>query len=129
MFGITASILIFIAVSIRINTDNEGSYQFIYTTPVVANTPNIQFYESTATPHPGVNNNPWGYDFNRQGDYIYDQNTTNFCKYFKCASDFWNNSRNGYIVECNDEDYTRTGGYASVCDGHGGEKQALYWHP
>ncbi len=134
--GITAGILLLIAVALRINVDRQPPVTFTYSTPVAASYGNeeqgknssthVQFAESTV--HPGVNNNPWGYDFDDTGDLINDEIPLAFCKYFKCANDFWSDPRNGYIVECNDGYYVRTGGYTSACNKHGGVKRTLYQH-
>src|SRR5207248_4869621 len=47
---------------------------------------------------PGVNCNPWGYNFS-PGDLIYSPNS-DFCAYFSCINNFWNGR--GYVNECND---------------------------
>ncbi|GHO99532.1 hypothetical protein KSF_095800 [Reticulibacter mediterranei] len=109
-------------------TTTATTYDDSYATPSVASQSHTTFYKNTATPYVAVNNNPWGYDFDNTGNLIYDEIPGNFCDYFKCASDFWSNNRNGYIVECMDGQYSRTGGYANVCEGHGGKKNTLYWH-
>jgi hypothetical protein len=84
---------------------------------------------ATPTPKPScrympVNNNPWCYTFTNTGKLIYDPNAA-FCSYFNCISSFWNGS--GYVVECNDGDYSKSGGKTGVCSGsHGGLKRNLY---
>jgi hypothetical protein len=109
---------------------NPDTVNLVYdnTTPSVASQSHTTFYKNTATPYAAVNNNPYGYDFDNTGNLIYDEIPGDFCKYFKCASDFWSSTRNGYVVECADGQYTRTGGYANVCAGHGGKNHTLYWH-
>lgn len=79
----------------------------------------------TPTPHPvGVNGNPWGYDFNR-GNFIYSP-PSNFCSYFNCIASFWNGS--GYVVECNDGTYSKSGGRTGSCSHHGSDLRPLYSH-
>jgi len=139
IFCALAVALLFLAIGVRVSVEeSDNTVNYADQTPVSASYSNIrqgagssthaQFSESTKTIK-GVNGNPWGYDFDSTGDYIYDEIPGNFCKYFKCISTFWTDSHNGYIVECQDGEYSRSGGYGSACDGHGGTKQALYWHP
>jgi hypothetical protein len=78
--------------------------------------------QPTATPCPGVNCNPWGYNFT-SGNYIYNP-PSNFCDYFNCIPNFWN-STNGYVVECNDDTYSHSGGRSGACSYHGGVYRAL----
>jgi hypothetical protein len=91
---------------------------------------NTQFYHNTATPTKGVYGNPYGYDFNpTNGNEIYDEEPPDFCDYFKCASDFWTNiPLGGYVVECQDGQFSHTGGTKYACSGHDGVKRILYWH-
>lgn len=79
----------------------------------------------TPTPaHTGVNGNPWGYDFT-PGNLIYDP-PADFCSYFACISSFWNGR--GFVNECNDETYSKSGGISGDCSRHGGEMRPLYSH-
>lgn len=83
--------------------------------------------QPTATSAPaqtGVNGNPWGYDFN-PGNYIYNP-PANFCSYFACITTFWNG--HGYVDQCSDGDYSKSGGVSGACSHHGGESQPLYSH-
>jgi hypothetical protein len=78
---------------------------------------------STSVTFPGVNDNPWGYNF-VTGSIIYNPNSA-FCSYFLCVSTFWQNT-SGYVVECNDGEYSHLGGVLGACSGHGGVSQILY---
>ncbi|GLV55902.1 hypothetical protein KDH_27460 [Dictyobacter sp. S3.2.2.5] len=70
----------------------------------------------------GVNGNPWGYNFNSGRD-IYDPNP-DFCSYFNCIKSFWT-STNGYVVECNDGEYSHSGGRSGACSRNGGVEATL----
>lgn len=76
------------------------------------------------TPCPGVNCNPWGYNFT-PGNLIHNPPSA-FCAYFNCISNFWNGS--GYVVECVDGMYSKSGGLSGACSRHGGEWRPLYSH-
>ncbi len=73
---------------------------------------------------PGVNCNPWGYNFS-PGDLIYSPNP-DFCAYFSCINNFWNGR--GYVNECNDGMYSKSGGIRGDCSHHHGEMRPLYSH-
>ena len=95
--------------------------------PAPANQPvqqPVQQAPPPAAPPTGVNGNPWGYDFN-PGNYIYSPNS-GFCGYFSCISNFWNG--NGYVEECNDGMYGKSGGIQGSCSHHGGNMRPLYSH-
>lgn len=82
---------------------------------------------ATATPPPppaSVNNNPWGYNFDNVPNYIYSP-PSNFCSYFACIPSFWNQT-NGYVEECQDGDYSHSGGVSGSCSFHGGNLRPLY---
>ncbi|MBX5452204.1 MAG: hypothetical protein IRZ24_19230 [Thermogemmatispora sp.] len=76
------------------------------------------------TPCPGVNCNPWGYNF-EPGALIYSP-PASFCAYFSCISNFWNGR--GYVVECSDGMYSKSGGIRGACSYHGGVWRPLYAH-
>jgi len=89
----------------------------------------------TATPQPkptpkpkphcvAVNNNPWCYNF-QPGNLIYTPPAA-FCAYFPCISNFWNGS--GYVIECQDGMYSKSGGRSGSCSHHGGNLRPLYSH-
>lgn len=70
----------------------------------------------------GINGNPWGYNF-EGGQVIYDP-PSNFCSYFTCISSFWNGS--GYVIECADGKFSKSGGRSGACSQHGGYSRTLY---
>jgi len=79
------------------------------------------------TPQPtcqGVNGNPWCYDFS-PGNVISHPPAT-FCQYFSCISSFW--SGQGYVMECQDTMYSKSGGRSGSCSHHGGNWRPLYSH-
>jgi hypothetical protein len=81
----------------------------------------------TPTPAPkcvAVNNNPWCYNFT-PGNLIYSPPSA-FCSYFDCISNFWNGR--GFVNECQDDTYSKSGGIRGDCSYHGGELQPLYSH-
>ena len=94
-------------------------------TPVPTVAP-VQQATPTPTPERGVNNNPWGYNFD-PGRLIYNP-PAQFCSYFKCARDFFWSWIYGYVVECNDGSFSRTGGTQFVCSHDYGVKRKLYAH-
>ncbi len=68
--------------------------------------------------------NPWGYNFS-PGSYITSPPSA-FCSYFSCIASFWNG--HGYVNECQDGEYSLSGGIRGDCSDHGGEMRALYAH-
>ncbi len=78
----------------------------------------------TPTPCPGINCNPWGYNFT-PGNYITSPPST-FCNYFSCIASFWNG--HGYVEECQDTTYSLSGGIQGSCSHHGGNLRPLYSH-
>ncbi len=78
----------------------------------------------TPTPCPGINCNPWGYNFT-PGNYITSPPST-FCNYFSCISSFWNG--HGHVEECQDDMYSLSGGIQGSCSHHGGNLRSLYSH-
>jgi len=73
---------------------------------------------------PASGSNPWGYNFT-SGNLIYSP-PSDFCSYFACISNFWNGG--GYVVECTDSKYSKSGGLEGVCSTHGGYWRTLYSH-
>ncbi len=71
-----------------------------------------------------VNGNPWCYNFS-PGNLIYSP-PGSFCSYFACIGNFWNG--HGYVVECNDGDYSKSGGIRGACSYHHGVLRPLYSH-
>src|SRR5438876_9710698 len=76
------------------------------------------------TPCPGVNCNPWGYNFNA-GNLIYNPPSA-FCNYFSCINNF--SKGHGYMVECKDGEYSKSGGIQGACSTHAGVMRPLYAH-
>lgn len=75
----------------------------------------------------GVNNNPWGYDFNEAGGTVITAPPATFCNYFQCISNFWNGK--GYVIRCKDGKFSKSGGRPrGVCSDNGGEGPILYAH-
>lgn len=72
-------------------------------------------------PYGAVNGNPWCYNFSCCS-HIYSP-PSNFCSYFNCISSFWNGS--GYVEECVDGTYSKSGGISGSCSHHGGNWRAL----
>jgi hypothetical protein len=73
--------------------------------------------------HPGVNGNPWGYNYN-SGNLIYHP-ATRICRYFRCIPSFWRQTR-GYVMQCRDGTISHSGGRSGSCSSHGGNKRPLY---
>jgi hypothetical protein len=59
------------------------------------------------------------------GNYITSPQS-NFCAYFTCIASFWNGQ--GYVMECQDGDYSKSGGIQGSCSHHGGDSRPLYSH-
>ena len=78
----------------------------------------------TATPCPGINCNPWGYNFT-PGNLIYHP-PGKFCNYFNCIASFWNGK--GYVEECQDNTFSLSGGIQDSCSHHGRNLRPLYSH-
>jgi hypothetical protein len=70
-----------------------------------------------------VNGNPWCYTFTNTGKYITNP-PSSFCSYFNCIASFWNGS--GYVVECQDNTYSKSGGRTGSCSKHDSDKRILY---
>ena len=70
----------------------------------------------------GAPQNPWNYTF-CGGNLITSPNPA-FCSYFRCISSFWNGT--GYVVQCADGSFSKSGGRIGVCSQHGGFKRNLY---
>lgn len=70
----------------------------------------------------GAPSNPWHYNF--CGGAVISSPPGTFCNYFSCISSFWNGS--GYVVQCADNSYSKSGGTSGVCSRHGGYRQTLW---
>lgn len=73
----------------------------------------------------GATENPWGYTF-CTGSTITDP-PREFCQYFSCIGNFWNGR--GYVVQCRDGMFGKSGGIQGSCSGHGGNSRALLQGP
>lgn len=71
----------------------------------------------------GAPANPWNYNF-CGGSSISDP-PANFCDIgaFSCINNFWNGG--GYVIECKDGMYSKSGGRSGSCSYHGGNWRAL----
>jgi hypothetical protein len=78
----------------------------------------------TPTPCPAVNCNPWGYNFTCCKQIF--SPPANFCNgvYFTCVPRFA--TQTGYVVECKDGMYSKSGGIVGVCSKHNGYWQTLF---
>lgn len=66
--------------------------------------------------------NPWGYNFCGTTQ-IYSP-PSDFCSYFNCIASFW--SGIGFVVECSDQTFSKSGGRTGVCSQHGGYYRSLF---
>lgn len=69
----------------------------------------------------GAPANPWNYGF-CSGSFITGP-PSNFCSYFNCIASFWNGR--GYVMECGDLTFGKSGGISGSCSGHSGNYRAL----
>src|SRR5262249_48101650 len=74
-------------------------------------------------PHPAVNNNPWCYTFFNTGNVITSPPST-FCSFFACIATSFKGT--GYVIQCVDLKYSKSGGLTGQCSQHGGYKRTLY---
>src|SRR2546421_11666090 len=82
----------------------------------------VPTHHAIAQPHASpVPRNPWGYNFVR-GKLIKFP-PQKFCNYFKCIKNFVKGR--GYVVECKDATYSKSGGISGVCSGHRGYNRTL----
>ena len=93
--------------------------------PTATPKPSTPIPQPTSPPNSGYNGNTWGYDFNL-GAKIYIP-PAEFCdRYFDCIQSFWNGK--GYVVQCHDGQFSKSGGIRGVCSGHDGYWRTLYSH-
>jgi hypothetical protein len=72
----------------------------------------------------GAPSNPWGYTFCPGGTHITSP-PSDFCgNYFQCIASFWNGR--GYVEQCVDGKFSKSGGIQGSCSQHGGNKRPLY---
>lgn len=89
------------------------------TTPTVAPTVAPTLRPATLCGAPA---NPWNYTF-CSGSFITAPPST-FCNYFNCIANFWNGV--GYVMQCGDLTFSKSGGRSGSCSQHGGNNRALY---
>jgi hypothetical protein len=81
--------------------------------------------KTTTKPPPnlcGAPSNPWGYNF--CGGSAILTPAASFCSYFKCIANFPNGK--GYVEECKDGMYSKSGGIQGSCSQHGGNLAELF---
>jgi len=70
----------------------------------------------------GAPANPYGYNLCGVGGNVTEP-PSDICDYFKCIDSFW--SGDGYMVHCNDDTYSMSGGDRGACSWHDGEGAAV----
>lgn len=73
-------------------------------------------------PSDGAPPNPWGYNFTCC-QLIYSP-PSGFCSYFACIENFWNGV--GYVIQCQDSMFSKSGGRSGSCSHHSGNGRKLY---
>src|SRR6266567_9391142 len=114
--------------TLNVDTSTATPTPNLVVTPAATPTPKPKpTPKPTPKPKPScnaVNGNPWCYNFS-PGNLIYNPHAS-FCSYFACIGNFWNGR--GYVVECNDGDYSKSGGIRGSCSYHHGVWRPLYSH-
>jgi hypothetical protein len=72
----------------------------------------------------GAPANPYGYNF-CGGSYITNP-PSDVCSYLSCIANFWNGV--GYVEQCQDGMFSKSGGRSGSCSYHGGNRRPLYSH-
>lgn len=70
----------------------------------------------------GAPANPWNYTF--CGGTLITAPPATFCSYFACIASFA--SGRGYVMQCRDAAFSKSGGISGSCSSHGGNSRALY---
>jgi hypothetical protein len=70
----------------------------------------------------GAPPNPYGYNF-CGGALIYSP-ASDICSYLTCAANFWKGD--GYVVQCQDDTFSKTGGKQKVCSQDQGYRATLF---
>lgn len=94
----------------------------VSTVVVVSPTPPVATPAPSAGDLCGASANPWGYTF--CGGSLITSPPSNFCTYFSCIANFWNGA--GYVVQCGDATFSKSGGRSGSCSRHGGNYRSLY---
>jgi hypothetical protein len=97
------------------------------TTPKLKTSPSTHKPSPTPTKKPTVNlcgapKNPWNYNF--CGGSTITNPPSDFCSYFECINNFWNGK--GYVIQCNDGMFSKSGGRSGSCSYHSGNRRPLY---
>ena len=66
--------------------------------------------------------NPWGFNFGCC--HLIYQPPKDFCSFVRCISSFWGSS--GYVIQCVDGEFSKSGGRSGSCSYHGGNSRAYY---
>jgi hypothetical protein len=80
---------------------------------------------AVAPPSPdtcGATSNPWGYTFCAGS--VITTPPSSFCNVFSCITSFGNGR--GYVEQCVDGKFSKSGGIQGSCSQHGGNKRPLY---
>lgn len=86
--------------------------------------PVVSLAASSATrAHPGVNGNPWGYNYSCCRLITHPPRA--ICHYFHCIPSFRRQTR-GYVEQCQDGTISHSGGRRGSCSSHGGNLRPLY---
>lgn len=98
-------------------------------TVTVGTITSANIHEVTGTPGApggsacGAPSNPYGYNFCGNGQVIYSP-PADFCSLFTCVGNFVEGR--GYVVQCVDGKFSKSGGRPGACSGHGGVGRRLY---
>ncbi len=71
----------------------------------------------------GAPQNPYGYNFCLGGGSSISSPPRDICQYIPCIASFWNG--NGYVIQCRDGTFGKSGGLRGSCSGHGGNGRTL----
>lgn len=69
----------------------------------------------------GAPSNPWNYNF--CGGSTISNPPDDFCSFFECIDNFWNGR--GYVIQCKDNMFSKSGGISGSCSYHGGYRRSL----
>ena len=69
---------------------------------------------------------PWCYDFNSAGGSLIYSPPSTICRYISCIGNFRNGG--GYVIQCRDGAFGKSGGIQGSCSSHGGNSRPLYAH-
>jgi hypothetical protein len=118
-----------IRVQFRVTSDSQPG-TILKTTPrarsLVDPGTRVVLVIAKAPPNPCLasTGNPWCYDFS-PGSLIY-WPPISFCSYFTCIGSFWDG--HGYVIQCQDGEFSQSGGIQGSCSYHGGNYRPLYSH-